>query len=144
MFLYDTTLRDGAQGQSVTFSLQDKEQILQRLDEVGMHFIEAGNPASNPKDAELYERLRTWRPKHARLVAFGSTHRVGVRAHEDAGLNVLAGVGCECAAIFGKSWDFHVTDVLRTTLQDNLNMIFDSVQFLVRAGKTVFSTRSSS
>ena len=138
MFLYDTTLRDGAQGQSVTFSLQDKEQILQRLDEVGMHFIEAGNPASNPKDAELYERLRTWRPKHARLVAFGSTHRVGVRAHEDAGLNVLAGVGCECAAIFGKSWDFHVTDVLRTTLQDNLNMIFDSVQFLVRAGKTVF------
>lgn len=90
MFLYDTTLRDGAQGQSVTFSLQDKEQILQRLDEVGMHFIEAGNPASNPKDAELYERLRTWRPKHARLVAFGSTHRVGVRAHEDAGLNVLA------------------------------------------------------
>lgn len=138
MFLYDTTLRDGAQGQSVTFSLQDKEQIFQRLDEVGMHFIEAGNPASNPKDAELYERLRTWRPKHARLVAFGSTHRVGVRAHEDAGLNVLAGVGCECAAIFGKSWDFHVTDVLRTTLQDNLNMIFDSVQFLVRAGKTVF------
>ena len=73
LYLYDTTLRDGAQGQSVTFSLQDKEQVIQRLDEVGMHFIEAGNPASNPKDAELYERMRTRPLKNAKLVAFGST-----------------------------------------------------------------------
>ena len=94
LYLYDTTLRDGAQGQSVTFSLQDKEQVIQRLDEVGMHFIEAGNPASNPKDAELYERMHTQPLKNAKLVAFGSTRRVGAEAHADAGLNVLANVGC--------------------------------------------------
>ena len=138
MYIYDTTLRDGAQGQSVTFSLQDKEQIIRRLDEVGMHFIEAGNPASNPRDAELFERMRNVRLKNAQLVAFGSTRRVGVRAHEDAGLNVLANVGCSHFAVFGKSWDFHVTDVLRTTLQENLNMISESVRFLTSAGKTVF------
>lgn len=137
MYLYDTTLRDGAQGQSVTFSLQDKEQIIHRLDEAGMHFIEAGNPASNPRDAELYERFRDVQLKNARLVAFGSTRRVGTKAHEDNGLNVLANVGCEHVAVFGKSWDFHVTDVLRTTLQENLNMISESVAFLVAAGKTV-------
>lgn len=138
MFLYDTTLRDGAQGQSVTFSLQDKEQIIARLDEAGMHFIEAGNPASNPRDAELYERMRGRKLKNAQLVAFGSTRRVGAQAQDDPGLNVLASVECQHVAIFGKSWDFHVTDVLRTTLQENLNMIAESVRFLVRAGKTVF------
>lgn len=138
LYLYDTTLRDGAQGQSVTFSLQDKEQVIQRLDEVGMHFIEAGNPASNPKDAELYERMRTQPLKNAKLVAFGSTRRVGAEAHADAGLNVLANVGCQHVAIFGKSWDFHVREVLHTTLQENLNMIADSVRFLCQAGKTVF------
>lgn len=137
MYLYDTTLRDGAQGQSVTFSLQDKEQIIRRLDEVGMHFIEAGNPASNPRDAELFERFRGVELNHAKLVAFGSTRRVGMKAHEDNGLNILANVGCEHVAIFGKSWDFHVTDVLRTTLQENLNMISESIRFLVAAGKTV-------
>lgn len=138
MYIYDTTLRDGAQGQSVTFSLQDKEQLIRRLDEVGMHFIEAGNPASNPRDAELFERMRNVRLQNAQLVAFGSTRRVGAHAHEDAGLNVLANVGCSHVAIFGKSWDFHVTDVLRTTLQENLNMISESVRFLTSAGKTVF------
>lgn len=137
MYLYDTTLRDGAQGQSVAFSLQDKEQVIHRLDEIGMHFIEAGNPASNPRDAELYERMRGVRLRNAKLVAFGSTRRVGIAAHEDSGLNVLANVCCEHVAIFGKSWDFHVTDVLRTTLQENLNMIAESVRFLVQAGKTV-------
>lgn len=106
LYLYDTTLRDGAQGQSVTFSLQDKEQVIQRLDEVGMHFIEAGNPASNPKDAELYERMRTQPLKNAKLVAFGSTRRVGAEAHADAGLNVLANVGCQHVAIFGKILGF--------------------------------------
>lgn len=137
MYLYDTTLRDGMQGQSVAFSLQDKEQVIQRLDEIGMHFIEAGNPASNPRDAELYERMRNVKLRNAKLVAFGSTRRVGLKAHEDSGLNVLANVGCEHVAIFGKSWDFHVADVLRTTLQENLNMIAESVHFLVEAGKTV-------
>ncbi len=122
LYLYDTTLRDGAQGQSVTFSLQDKEQVIQRLDEVGMHFIEAGNPASNPKDAELYERMRTQPLKNAKLVAFGSTRRVGAEAHADAGLNVLANVGCQHVAIFVKSCDFHVREV----------------RFLCQAGKTVF------
>ena len=88
-----------------------------------MHFSEAGNPASNPKDAELYERMRTQPLKNAKLVAFGSTRRVGAEAHADAGLNVLANVGCQHVAIFGKSWDFHVREVLHTTLQENLNMI---------------------
>jgi 2-isopropylmalate synthase len=138
MFLYDTTLRDGAQGQAVTFSLQDKEQIIRRLDEVGMHFIEAGNPASNPRDAELYERMRGFPLKNARLVAFGSTRRVGVPVKEDAGLRLMADLACDCVSIFGKSWDFHVTNVLRATLQENLCMIRDSVSFLREAGKTVF------
>ncbi len=138
MFLYDTTLRDGAQGQAVTFSLQDKEQIIKRLDDMGMHFIEAGNPASNPRDAELYERLRHMPLKRARLVAFGSTRRVGVPAQQDASLRIMAGLDCRHVAIFGKSWDFHVTNVLRATLAENLEMIRDSVRFLRDAGKTVF------
>ncbi len=138
VFLYDTTLRDGAQGHAVTFSLQDKLEIARKLDEAGMNFIEGGNPQSNPRDAELFEVLRKEPLKNASLVAFGSTCRVGAKASEDEGLNLLCALSCPCVSIVGKSSAFHVREVLKTTLEENLRMITDSVCVLKKAGKTVF------
>lgn len=138
IYLYDTTLRDGAQGHAVTFSLQDKIEIVKKLDEVGMHFIEAGNPISNPRDFELFEKLKSMPLKSARLVAFGSTCRVGADAQEDEGLKMLCTLFCPCVAIVGKSSAFHVREVLKTTPEENLRMIASSIAVLKNAGKTVF------
>ncbi len=135
--LYDTTLRDGTQGAGVTLSAQDKLRIAERLDEFGVDYIEGGWPGSNPKDLEFFEqaRHRPWR--HARITAFGSTRRAGIAAEQDENLQMILAAGTPAAAVFGKSWDLHVREALRTTLDENLRMIEDSVRYLKHRGVEV-------
>src|SRR5690606_28857265 len=130
LYLYDTTLRDGTQGEGVSFSADDKIEICKRLDQFGMDYIEGGWPGSNPKDVEFFERVREIPLKHAKVAAFGSTRRARVHVEEDQNLKALVNSGVKVATIFGKSWTFHVTDVLRTTLEENLKMIEEGVAFL--------------
>lgn len=128
--IFDTTLRDGTQGSGISLSVDDKIKIAHRLDELGVHYIEGGWPGSNPKDEEFFALARTIRFKHARLVAFGSTRRKGISASKDNNLRSIARVGVRTACIFGKTWEFHVVHALRTTLDENIAMISDSVKFL--------------
>ena len=134
---YDSTLRDGAQAQGVSFTVEDKLKIVQRLDDLGIGYIEAGNPGSNPKDLEFFELVSTLNMKHSKIIAFGSTRKVGILAAEDRNLQSLLSANTTAVAIFGKSWDYQVTDILRTTLQENLNMIADTIGFLKSQGKEV-------
>jgi len=136
--IYDTTLRDGAQAAGVTFSMVDKVAIAQRLDELGVDYIEGGYPLSNPKDASFFAEIRRKPLRHARVVAFGNTRRAKTRAEEDAGLCALVEAGTDAVAIVGKAWDLHVTDVLRVPLDENLAMIRESVAWLKAQGRTVF------
>ena len=133
--IYDTTLRDGAQTEGISFSYEDKLEIMDRLDTFGMDFIEGGMPSSNPKDMEIFRSCPEL--KNSKLVAFGSTCRPDVKASDDKGLQDLAACGCEWVCIFGKSWDFHVKEALNTTLEENLRMIADSISFLRSKGKKV-------
>lgn len=135
--MLDTTLRDGAQGEGISFSVEDKISIVQALDDLGIDLIEAGNPGSNPKDEAFFERMRGRRLGSSRLVAFGSTMHKGGAAGEDRGLAALAGAGTGVVAVFGKAWDFHVEMVLETTKAENLRMIAESVRFLTARGKEV-------
>lgn len=135
--LFDTTLRDGTQGEGVSFSAEDKLKIARRLDEFGIDFIEGGWPGSNPKDVEFFERARDLSLKRALLVAFGSTRRARVHVEDDANLRAIVATGVKGAAIFGKTWDLHVTEALRTTLDENLRMIGDSVAYLRSQGLRV-------
>ncbi|UUO05467.1 citramalate synthase [Blastopirellula sp. J2-11] len=132
--IYDTTLRDGAQGEGVSFSLQDKLSITQRLDEIGVDFIEGGYPLSNEKDAEYFRRVQDLQLKHAKVCAFGMTRRKGINAADDPGMQALVNSGAPVVTIVGKTHDFHVTDVLRVTLEENLAMIADSVAYIVSEG----------
>jgi 2-isopropylmalate synthase len=136
--IYDTTLRDGSQGEGVSFSLQDKLLITRKLDELGVDFIEGGYPLSNPKDFEYFQEVRELPLAHARIVAFGMTRRKGVRPEEDACLKALAESGAPVVTIVGKTWDLHVTHVLGATLDENLRMIADSVAYLKALGREVF------
>ena len=135
--VYDSTLRDGAQAQGVSFTVEDKLKIVQRLDDLGVGYIEAGNPGSNPKDLAFFERVSALKLKHAKIIAFGSTRKVGIKAAEDRNLQSLLSANTLAVAIFGKSWDYQVTDILRTTLEENLNMIGDTVAYLTSQGKEV-------
>jgi 2-isopropylmalate synthase len=135
--IYDSTLRDGAQAQGVSFTVEDKLKIVQRLDELGIGYIEAGNPGSNPKDLEFFERVQALKLKHAKIIAFGSTRKVGAKAEQDRNLQSLLSANTAAVAIFGKSWDYQVTDILRTSLDENLMMIADTIGFLKRQGKEV-------
>ncbi|MEQ8789207.1 MAG: citramalate synthase [Pirellulaceae bacterium] len=132
--IYDTTLRDGTQGEGVSFSLMDKLQIARRLDEVGVDFIEGGYPLSNEKDVEFFRRARDMDFARARICAFGMTRRKGVAAEDDPGMQALAQSGAPVCTVVGKTWDFHATEVLRVSLEENLAMIRDSVAFLVAQG----------
>ena len=134
---YDSTLRDGAQAQGVSFTVEDKLKIVQRLDDLGIGYIEAGNPGSNPKDLLFFERARALKLKHAKIIAFGSTRKPNISAAADANLQSLLLAKTAAVAIFGKSWDYQVTDILRTTLNENLAMIGDSVEFLKAQDKEV-------
>ncbi len=135
--IYDTTLRDGTQGEGVTLSAEDKIKIAERLDAFGINFVEGGWPGSNPKDIEFFRlaQKRNW--KNVRIAAFGSTRRAKLKADEDPNLHQLVESGAPVATIFGKSWDFHVTDALRIPLEQNLEMIYDSVRFLKDNGLAV-------
>ena len=117
--IYDTTLRDGAQGEGVSFSVEDKLSIAERLDEVGVHFIEGGWPGSNAKDVEFFQRMRSAPLKQARLAAFGSTRRAGMTCEADARVALLLAAQTPVVTIVGKSWDLHVYHVLET-LAENL------------------------
>lgn len=130
--IYDTTLRDGSQGEGVNFSLQDKLLITRRLDELGIDYIEGGYPLSNPKDAEYFVEVAKLRLNHARVSAFGMTRRKGVAAEHDEGMIALTRAKTPVVTIVGKTWDFHVTNVLGVSLDENLEMIGDSVGFCAR------------
>lgn len=135
--IYDSTLRDGAQGEGISFSVNDKIKIVNRLDSLGVDYIEAGNPASNPKDLEFFLRAAQLKLSHAKLCAFGSTHRVGLEVHNDKNVIALLSANTPAVAVFGKAWDMHVTEILKTTLDDNLKIIADTVSFLKAHDKEV-------
>ena len=135
--IYDSTLRDGAQAQGISYSVEDKLKIVERLDALGVSYIEAGNPGSNPKDLEFFTRAATLQLANARIIAFGATRKVGKRVADDANLQSLLKAGTSAIAIFGKSWDYQVLEILRTTLDENLAMIGDTVRYLKQQGKEV-------
>jgi 2-isopropylmalate synthase len=135
--IYDTTLRDGTQGEGVNFSVGDKLRIAERLDAFGVHYIEGGWPGSNPKDIEFFEQARNRRFHHARLAAFGSTRRKDTRTEQDDQVRLLIDAGTPVVTIFGKTWPLHVREVLQTTPEENIGMIADTVAFLKKHGKFV-------
>ncbi|MGN1059001.1 MAG: citramalate synthase [Clostridia bacterium] len=137
LFIYDTTLRDGSQGEGISFSVEDKIRLIHVMDQLGADYIEAGNPGSNPKDRSLFERIGTLSLRHAKIAAFGSTCKPKARPEEDEGLRRLAEAGTSVVTVFGKAWDLHVTQVLRTSLKENLRMIHDSIRYLKQAGREV-------
>ncbi len=135
--IFDTTLRDGAQGEGITFSVQDKIAVARALDELGVTWIEAGNPGSNPKDMEFFRLARDLGLKTARLCAFGATRKKGVTPQEDTNVRSLLQAETEAVVLFGKSWDLHATEVLKVSLEENLAMIRETIAFFRDAGKTV-------
>ena len=135
--LYDTTLRDGAQREGLSFSIEDKLKIAQLLDRLGIAYIEGGWPASNPKDAAFFARASELQLKHAIVTAFGATRRAGVAVADDPNMQALVAANTQAVAVFGKSWALHVEQVLNTTLEENLLMIADSVRYLKAMGKDV-------
>lgn len=137
IFVYDTTLRDGTQGEHVSLTVEDKLRIARKLDEFQIDYIEGGWPGSNPKDSEFFSRARELSLHHARLAAFGSTRRPGVPAADDEGVRTLLVAETPVVTIFGKSWTLHVTEALRTTLDENLAMIRSTVALLKAEGREV-------
>ncbi|MFH1878645.1 MAG: citramalate synthase [Candidatus Omnitrophota bacterium] len=136
--IYDTTLRDGSQSEGISFTVKDKMRIAEKLDELGIDYIEGGWPGSNPKDDEFFkEASKCLKLRNSKLVAFGSTRRADTVVASDTVIKGLLGAGTECLTIFGKSWDLHVTKVLKTTLSENLKMIEDSVSYLRKKGRLV-------
>lgn len=135
--IYDSTLRDGAQAQGISYSVEDKIKIVERLDALGVAYIEAGNPGSNPKDLEFFRRVGGLALKHSRIIAFGATRKVGMRVEEDGNVRSLLNAGTQAVAIFGKSWEEQVTEILRATLAENLAMIADTIRYLKARGKRV-------
>jgi len=136
--IYDTTLRDGAQGEGLAYSVEDKIKIARCLDDLGVAYIEGGWPGANPKDIEFFERARSLELKTTKLVAFGSTCRANVSAADDVVVRGLLAADTPIITIFGKSWDFHVDVAIKTTLDENLRMISDTIQHLLMHGRRVF------
>lgn len=136
--LYDTTLRDGVQQEGISFSVEDKLKVAQRLDELGIGFIEGGWPGSNPKDAEFFMRAQGLNLAHSTLVAFGSTVRSGHCIEEDANIQALLEAKTKVVTIVGKAWDKQVTHVLKTTLENNLSMITESISYIKSKGLRIF------
>ncbi len=135
--IYDTTLRDGAQTEGILFSTEDKMDILRELDSFGIDFIECGWPGANPTDDEFFSKVKNVKLNKSKLVAFGSTRRYGVKPEDDENLKALVQSPAEWCCIFGKSWDFQVKEALNIGLDENLDLVEDSVRFLVKSGKHV-------
>src|SRR6187549_717798 len=136
--IYDTTLRDGSQGEGINFSVADKLRIAEKLDAFGIHYIEGGWPGSNPKDIEFFAEARRKKFKNARLAAFGATRRKGVSVQNDDQVRMLLEAETPVITIVGKTWLLHVKEVLRATPDENLAMIGDSIKFFKDHGKIVF------
>ncbi len=135
--LYDTTLRDGSQTEGVSFSVEDKLKIVKLLDSLGIHYIEGGWPGSNPKDNAFFKKVMELKLKNAKIVAFSMTRRAGVKIEDDKNIADLLSAGTPAVALVGKTWDYHVTHAVRTTLEENLNMISDTVAYMKKHGKEV-------
>lgn len=135
--IYDTTLRDGTQGENISFTAEDKIAIAERLDDFGVHYIEGGYPGSNPRDLQFYELAKRVTFKNARLTAFGSTRKPGIDPADDLNVIALMQSDTPAVAIVGKSWDLHVEQVMANTLQENLAMIADTVSYLKANGREV-------
>ncbi len=135
--IYDTTLRDGSQGEGISFSVQDKLLIAKKIDELGFHYIEGGWPGANPKDIAFFEAIRKVKLKNSQIVAFGSTRKAHTKVSEDENLKGLLAAETETITIFGKSWDMHVREVFKTELEENIHMISDSVKYLRSKNKEV-------
>ena len=136
--LYDTTLRDGTQGEGISLSVEDKIRIAHKLDEMGVSYIEGGWPGSNPKDAEFFERAKRLELKQAAIVAFSTTRKAGTPVDKDPNVAAVLDSGARVVTLVGKSWDLHVTEVLETSLEENLDMIADTVAYLKSKGLSVF------
>lgn len=136
--IYDTTLRDGSQTEGVSFTVNDKLKITEKLDDLGVHYIEGGWPGSNPKDKEYFKLVKKLKLKNATIAAFGSTRRAKITCAEDQNMQDLVKSETKTITIFGKSWDLHVKDVIRTTLEENIKMIEESVAYLKSKKKEVF------
>lgn len=136
--IYDSTLRDGAQMHKISFSIQDKIKIVKKLDEFGVSYIEAGNPGSNPKEKEFFKKIKEIKLENSKLVAFGSTRRSGILAKDDENLQAILEAETRFVTLYGKAWDFHVKEILKTTLVENLKMISSSIKFMVKNRREVF------
>jgi len=136
--LYDTTLRDGSQAEGVSYSVMDKIRITEELDKIGIHFIEGGWPGSNPKDREFFLKISQSRLKNSKITAFSMTRRPNISASQDTNLKALLKSNAQVVTVVGKTWDFHVLEVLKTSLDENLAMIEDTISFLVKKGLPVF------
>ena len=135
--IFDSTLRDGAQGEGISFSVKDKLKVVKALCELGIPYIEAGNPSSNKKDIDFFSELKKVDSKSSKIVAFGSTRRKNTEVSEDLAVKALISAETDVVAIFGKSWDLHIRDVIKTTFSENLSMIFDTINYLKQQGKEV-------
>ncbi len=135
--IYDTTLRDGSQGEGVSFTVAAKLRVAEMLDQFGVDYIEGGWPGSNPRDMAFFEEVRKLELKHAKIAAFGSTRRASLAAADDPQIKLLLEADTPVVTIFGKTWLLHVTEILRTTPEENLAMIEDSVRYLVENGREV-------
>ena len=135
--IYDTTLRDGTQGEGVSFSVADKLRVAEKLDDFGVHYVEGGWPGSNPKDIEFFKQAAKRKWKNTQIAAFGSTRRKKIAAKDDPQVNLLVAAQTPVVTLFGKTWLLHVKEVLRTTPKENLAMIADTIRFLKKKGKKV-------
>jgi len=136
--IYDTTLRDGSQAEDISFSVEDKLRITEKLDEFAVHFIEGGWPGSNPKDAEYFKKVRKLPLSNSKVVAFGSTHRPRHKVEEDHNIKTLIESKAKVITIYGKSWDFHVKEALRISYEENLDLIYNSISYLKKHAEKVF------
>ena len=136
--LYDTTLRDGSQMEGISYSTEDKLRITKKLDELGIDYIEGGWPGSNPKDISYFKKVKKLKLNNAKVVAFGSTRRPNIEAKDDKNLNKIVESGVKVATLFGKTWDLHVKEALKTTLEENLDMIESSIKYLIKNDIKVF------
>lgn len=136
--IYDTTLRDGSQAEDIAFSVEDKLRITEKLDELGVHYIEGGWPVSNPKDAEYFKKVRKLPLSNAVVVAFGSTHRPKHKVQDDVNIKTLIDSKAKVVTVFGKTWDFHVKEALKISLEANLDIIHNSIFYLKKHVEKVF------
>lgn len=137
IMIYDTTLRDGTQGEHVNLSAEDKLKVAYRLDEMGVHYIEGGWPGSNPKDARFFEMAKSASFKNTKLTAFGSTRRSNITPEKDPSIQAILQAETQSVAVFGKTWDLHATDILKVSLEENLEMIEDTMRYLKKCDREI-------